>query len=105
MGNYSPNRENAVDEAMIKFCGTLSISLDMSAKPTKYGIKVLERADSRNGYVCEFKVYLGKPGGNHGREKELRRRVVVRLTTNIHGRIHHVYFDNYFNCVALHAAL
>eukprot|EP00795_Rhopilema_esculentum_P011085 gene11085-19949_t len=77
LGNYSPNRENAV----------------------------WERADSKNGYVCEFEVYVGKPGGNHGREKELGRKVVEGLTTNICGRYHHLYFDNYFNCVALHENL
>ena len=69
LGNYSPSRENAVDEAMIKFCETLSFRQYMPAKSTKYGIKVLERANSKNGYVCEFEVYLGKPGRNHGREK------------------------------------
>eukprot|EP00795_Rhopilema_esculentum_P005650 gene5650-10880_t len=105
LGNYSPNRENAVDKAMKKFCGILSFGQYMPAKPTKYGIKVWERADSRNGYVCEFEVYLGNPRGNHGREKELGRRAVKHLTTNIHGRNHHVYFDNYFNCVALHENL
>ena len=53
---YNPNQENAVDEAMIKFRGTLSFRQYMPAKPTKYGIKVWERADSKNGYVCEFQV-------------------------------------------------
>ena len=82
---YNPNQENAVDEAMIKFRGTLSFRQYMPAKPTKYGIKVWERADSKNGYVCEFQVYVGKPGGNHGREKELGRKVVERLT-NVKGK-------------------
>ena len=53
---YNPNQENAVDEAMIKFRGTLSFRQYMPAKPTKYGINVWERADSKNGYVCEFQV-------------------------------------------------
>ena len=102
---YNPNQENAVDEAMIKFRGTLSFRQYMPAKPTKYGIKVWERADSKNGYVCEFQVYVGKPGGNHGREKELGRKVVERLTTHIRGKNHHVFFDNYFNSVVLHENL
>ncbi|KAL9978046.1 hypothetical protein ACROYT_G015523 [Oculina patagonica] len=32
----------------------------MPAKPTKYGIKVWMAADSQNGYVNNFSVYLGK---------------------------------------------
>eukprot|EP00795_Rhopilema_esculentum_P005767 gene5767-11046_t len=52
LGNYSPNRENAVEKAMIKFRGTLSFRQYMPAKPTKYGIRVWERADSKNGCVA-----------------------------------------------------
>ena len=72
----------------------------MPAKPTKYGIKVWERAGSTNGYVCEFEVYVGKPPGGE-REVNLGSRVVKRLTRNIQGKNHHVYFDNYFNSVRL----
>ena len=43
--------------------------------------------------------------GNHGREKELGRKVVERLTTHIRGKNHHVFFDNYFNSVVLHENL
>lgn len=32
----------------------------MAAKPTKYGIKVWMPANSQNGYVNNFSVYLGK---------------------------------------------
>ena len=98
--NYKPHRENAVDEAMVKFRGTLGFRQYMPAKPTKYGIKVWERADSTNGYVCEFEVYVGKPQGGQ-RETNLGSKVVKRLTRHLKGKNHHIYFDNYFNSVAL----
>ena len=43
---------------MIGFRGRLSFRQYMPAKPTKYGIKVWMVADSGNGYVLNFDVYL-----------------------------------------------
>ena len=57
--NYSPHHEFSIDEAMIKFRGRLGLRQYMPAKPTKYRIKVWVRADSHNGYVNEFDVYVG----------------------------------------------
>ena len=55
-----PHRENSIDEAMIAFKGRKSYKQYLPAKPTHFGIKVWERADAHNGYVCEFQVYTGK---------------------------------------------
>ena len=33
-------------------------------KPTKRGLKVWMRADSTNGYVSEFQIYVGKEKGS-----------------------------------------
>eukprot|EP00112_Aurelia_sp_Birch-Aquarium-sp1_P015019 Seg3293.2 transcript_id=Seg3293.2/GoldUCD/mRNA.D3Y31 product="PiggyBac transposable element-derived protein 4" protein_id=Seg3293.2/GoldUCD/D3Y31 len=101
---YNPHRDVAIDEAMVKFRGVLGFRQYMPAKPTKYGIKVWARADSANGFVSEFEVYVGRPNGG-GREVELGRKVVSRLTEKIRGKNHHVYFDNYFNGVKLHQEL
>lgn len=53
---YQPNCEIAVDEAMIKFQGRSSMKQYMPLKPIKRGIKVWMLGDSKNGYVCRFKV-------------------------------------------------
>lgn len=37
---YAPNRENAIDEALIKFKGCLAFKQYMPVKPAKRGIKV-----------------------------------------------------------------
>ena len=47
---YSPHRDVAVDEAMIKFQGQSSLKQYMPLKPTKRGIKVWVLGDSHNGY-------------------------------------------------------
>ena len=58
--SYKPHRENAIDEAMIKFKGRSSIEQYLPKKPVKRGFKVWVRADSINGYTCDFDVYTGK---------------------------------------------
>ena len=76
----------------------------MPAKPTKYGIKVWVRADSRSGFVNEFNVYVGKPPGKE-REIGLGKKVVLKLTRNLSGKNHHVLSDNYFNSFELQEEL
>jgi hypothetical protein len=53
---YQPNREVAVDEAMIKFQGRSTMKQYMPLKPIKRGIKVWMLGDSINGFICRFKV-------------------------------------------------
>ena len=55
-----PYKENAVDEAMIPFKGRSSLKQYLPLKPVKHGVKVWVRADSTNGYICDFSVYTGK---------------------------------------------
>ena len=102
--SYQPHQNVAVDEAMVKFRGKLAFRQYMPAKPTKYGIKVWARADSTNGYVSQIDVYVGKPVGGQ-RDVDLGRKVIRKMTKNIEGKHHHVYFDNYFNGVKLHEEL
>ena len=95
--NYNPTKNNAVDEVMVKFQGTSAFRQYMPAKPTKYGINVWERAISRNGYICQFEVYVGKSTGDGaGPEKNLGQKVVEKLTRPLVGKNHHIYFDNFF---------
>ena len=73
---------------MIKFRGRLGLRQYMPAKPTKYGIKVWVRADSHNGYINEFDVYVGLPQGNRP-EVGLGRKVIERLSSRLEGKGHH----------------
>ena len=65
----------------------------MPLKPVKRGIKVWVLADSTNGYFSRFQVYTGKGASV---EKGLGMRVVKELTSELKGKNHHVFFDNYF---------
>ena len=52
----------------------------MPKKPVRRGLKVWMRADSMNGYVSEFQVYVGKEKSS---EKGLGARIVKDLTRKI----------------------
>ena len=84
-----------MDEAMIKFDGRNKLKQYMPAKTVKRGIKVWCRADSHNGYICEFQVYTGQTEGAEG---GLGKRVVLDLSQSL-------YFDNFFTSVDLLQAL
>ena len=100
LANYSPNRDQAVDEAMIPFQGRSSLKQYLPAKPVKRGIKVWCRADSHNGYMCEFQVYTGRQQSG-GREVNIGGRVVLDLARRLEGKNYHLYFDNFFTSVTL----
>ena len=95
---YQPHCEIAIDEAMIPFQGRSSLKQYMPKKPIKRGIKVWCRADSHIGYVCEVQVYTGRADSE---EHGLGKRVVLDLVSQLEGRKHHIYFDNFFNSVSL----
>ena len=90
---YSPGRNLAVDEAMIKFQGRSAIKQYMPKKPIKRGIKVWVLGDSKIGYFSRLEVYLGKKEGVT--EHNLGARVVKDLTTDFQNKWHRVYFDNF----------
>jgi hypothetical protein len=97
-GHYDPHRDLSVDEAMVSFKGRLAFKQYMPAKPTKWGIKVWELADSHNGFVLNMQVYTGKAGvqgpglQDAGREDVgLGHRVVEYLTRPYHRLNHHIY--------------
>ena len=98
-GLYRPHREVSVDEAMIKFQGRSSLKQYLPMKPIKRGFKVWVMADSSNGYFSRFEVYTGKTGGSveHG----LGARVVKTLISELKGKYHHAFFDNYFTSLSL----
>ena len=80
---------------MIAFKGRLSFCQYLPAKPTKYGIKVWMAADSQNGYVNNFSVYLGKKG-NVPRANVLGYDVVMKMASPFLKKHRHISFDNYF---------
>ena len=96
---YSPHREQAVDEAMVKYKGRTSLKQCMPMKPIKSGIKLRCRADSSNGYLCDFDVYTGKKA--RGLQHGLGCTVVANLCQHIKGKWPSVFFDIFFTLCKL----
>ena len=94
--NFKPTKNISVDEGMVGFRGRLSFRQYMPAKPTKYGIKVWMAADSSNGYVLNYDVYLGKEANQRPRIYGLGYDVVTKMVRPFMNKNHHVYFDNFF---------
>ena len=57
---YKPQRQLSVDEAMVGFRGRLGFKQYMKDKPTAWGLKIWCCAESKTGYILNFKVYTGK---------------------------------------------
>ena len=99
VSSYNPHCEQAIDEAMIPFQGRSTLKQYMPAKPIKRGIKAWCRADSRNGYMCEFQIYMGAQSSGEG--MSLGERVVLDLSQRLQGLHYHLYFDNFFTSTSL----
>ena len=100
--SYLPSKNQAIDESMIKFKGRSSLRQYMPMKPVKRGYKVWLRADE-SGYISKFQIYSGKVG--EAAEKNLGARVVKELSTDLIGKGHYLYFDNFFNSIELQKQL
>ena len=90
---YNPNRDNSIDETMIKIKGRSAMKQYAPKDPIKRGFKVWVRADSDNGFVCEYQVYCGKEKRS---ETGLGSLVVRDLTRTIVRKNHYIYCDNFF---------
>ena len=97
---YEPSKNLSIDEGMIAFKGRLSFRQYMPAKPTEYGIKVWMAADSENGYVNNFSVYLGKEA-NVPRVNGLGYDVVMKMASPFLRKHRHIFFDNFFTSTKL----
>ena len=96
---FVPQKQLSIDEAMISFKGRLSFLQFLPKKPKKWGMKVWALADSKMGYVWNWKLYCGKED-KEGPEP-LGERVVVGLLTGLENKGYHVYFDNFYTSPTL----
>ena len=72
-------------------------------KPIKRGYILWCIADN-SAYVYGFEVYTGKRKEKEYQpnvDRRLGGKVVVSFTSNLHGRNHKVFFDNYFASISL----
>ena len=101
LSNYSPGQELSVDEAMVKYKGRARGKVCMPKKPIKKGFKIWCCCCSCCGYLCTFRVYLGKPTdpmtGKRVAEKGLVIKVVQDLVSPFTNLNHVLYCDNFYS--------
>lgn len=90
----------SIDESMTKFKGRSTLKQFMPMKPTKRGIKIWERCDSKTGYVYDFDVYSGKEE-NADKTKSLGEKVVLKLVSTIRRKDVTLAWDRFFTSIRL----
>ena len=89
---YIPKQELSLEEAMIKWRGRLRFKTYNSGKLKKYGILVRMVRESETGYICNLEIYMVEG-------KKLQETILLVLQPYL-GSWHHIYRDNYYNCVS-----
>ena len=96
---FVPQQQLSIDEAMISFKGRLSFLQFLPKKPKKWGMKAWALADSKMGYVWNWKLYTGKE--EVAATEPLGERVVIGLLNGLENKGYHVYCDNYYTSPSL----
>ena len=89
----SDGKSQAIDEHMTKFKGKHSARQYLKNKPIKWGFKWWCRADSKNGYLHQFDLYLGKKEFVKHNLGEL---VVMELCKPLENANCAIFCDNFF---------
>lgn len=86
----------AIDEQIIPLKGRLGIKQYLPKKPKKWGIKVWVRAGI-SGYMYRFEIYQGSGGGRDViSDLGACADVVLRLSSDLVGKNHKLFFYNLF---------
>ena len=96
---YSPDRQLAIDETLIKFKGKLHFRQFIPFKPGRFGIKGFTLAESKSGYVLNSKIDTGRE--NNEAQRDLGRKVVLSIFQPYLGKGFHAFMDKYHTSVSL----
>lgn len=104
---YSPAKEIALDESMIKYKGRIFFRQYLPAKPTKWGIKTFTLCESETGYALKFKVYTGKTTFHLDNTSPLSmtEQVAIDMVRGFEDKGHVLYMDNFYSSPQLFVAL
>lgn len=87
-------KQQSIDERMIKFKGHNVMKQYIRSKPIKWGFKVWVRAGARSGYVYQMEPYVGKESTRSG--LGLGESVICKLSESLIQSGCELYFDNLF---------
>lgn len=104
---YTPAKELALDESMIKYKGRIFFRQYLPAKPTKWGIKTFALCESDTGYALKFLIYTGKTTFPVDASSRLTmtEQVAVNMVQGFENKGHVLYMDNFYSSPQLFMAL
>ena len=93
---FSPGRQIAIDERMVKSKARVSIKQYIKLKPVKWGFKLFVLADSKTGYTWNFSVYCGKESSRSRSKNGLSYDAVWNLLHEDLGTGYELYTDSFY---------
>ncbi|XP_018396876.1 PREDICTED: piggyBac transposable element-derived protein 4-like [Cyphomyrmex costatus] len=93
---YRPAKNICIDESLMKWQGRLSFKQFNRNKRARFGIKLYETCDSKNGYVYNFKIYVGKESNDSNQKSALGVSGNVVLG-DLGGQGRTLYVDNWYS--------
>ncbi|XP_038820023.1 piggyBac transposable element-derived protein 4-like [Salvelinus namaycush] len=97
---YHPFQNLSIDERAVRSKARHGLKQYIKSKPYRYGFKLYVLADSRNGYTCDFNVFMSKNPSASGKGESYD--AVMDLLNIPHlGTGYHIYVDNYFTSATL----
>ena len=97
---FTPSRQNCGQRKYDRLQRPIVLPSVYAKKPQKWGMKAWALADSRTGYIWNWKLYTGKDD-DADRRNLLGERVVLDLTKNLWHKGYHLYSDNFYTSPAL----
>ncbi|XP_018367242.1 PREDICTED: piggyBac transposable element-derived protein 4-like, partial [Trachymyrmex cornetzi] len=96
---YRPAENISIDESLMKWQGRLSFKQFNRNKRARFGIKLYETCDSKNGYVYNFKIYVGKDENDSNKKSLLgiSGNVVMDLLSDLGEQGRSLYIDNWYS--------
>ena len=98
---YQPTQNVAIDERMVKPRHRSGIRQYIKDKPTKRGIKLWVLADSSNGYIIDFTVYIGRVAEWEVIVSGLHYDVVMKLMNPLYNQGYHLHVDNFYTSITV----
>lgn len=105
---YIPSQNLAVDASVTGFKGKISFITYNPKKPTKWGIRIYDLADSASSYIYTFISYHGKITTNSLIKPDLpfTSRIVLQLYNNLREswpdiKGHHLFTDQFYTSPTL----
>ena len=98
---YTPEKTVSIDEELLLWKGRLGFKQYIPNKRSRFGIKMFSLCET-SGYLWNSFVYLGKEANVSPEEAALQKElgksgaVVPKLMSDLYGKGHHLYVDNWY---------